>query len=92
METLPKAVVLFGLELSASVYIGIGVFGSVVETSPPMGLYLSVWTSLLFGAALLACIRGIYYFGTLRDRIAAREADAATARKISEVLPGGAPP
>ncbi len=90
METLPKAVAVFGLELSASVYIGIGVFGSVIETSPPMGASLSLWTSLLFGAGLLACIRGIYYFGTERDRIAASEAEAS--RKVSEALPGGAAP
>ena len=91
METLPKALVLFGLELSASVYIGIGVLGAVVETSPPMGPYLSVWSSLLFGAGLLACIRGIYYFGTQRDRIAAREA-ADASRKVTDALPGGAAP
>ncbi len=77
MDTLPKALALFGLELCASVYIGIGVFGSVVETSAPLGLYLTAWSSALFGAALLACIRGICCFGALRDRIAAREAAAA---------------
>ncbi len=91
MDTLPKAFVLFGLELSASLYIGIGVMGSLVEITPPLGLYVSVWTSLLFGAGLLACIRGIYYFGTQRDRIAAREA-AAASRKVSEPVPGGAAP
>ncbi len=74
METHPKAIVLFGLELSASLYIGIGVVGSVVETAPPLGLYLSAWTSILFGAGLLACIRGIRHIRMLRGRIAARAA------------------
>ena len=90
METLPKALAVFGLELSASLYIGIGVFGSVAETSPPMGLYLSVWTSLLFGAGLIASIRGIWYFGTQRDRIPALEDGPVTPRKISGVVPGEA--
>ncbi len=83
MDTLPKAIVLFGLELSASLYIGIGVYGSVVEITPPLGQYLTVWSSLLFGAGLIACIRGIYCFGTLRDRILAREEAAAESRSAA---------
>ena len=90
METLPKALAVFGLELGASLYIGIGVVGSVAETSPPMGLYLSAWTSVLLGAGLLACIRGIACFGTRRDGIASGEAEAS--RKVSEALPGAAAP
>ncbi len=89
MDTLPKTIVLFCLELSASLYIGIGVLGAAVEASPPLGLYLSVWSSLLFGAGLLACIRGICYFGTLREKILERE---AAPPKVSGVLPGEASP
>jgi len=77
METLPKSVILFGFNLSASVYIGIGVFGSLVEITPRLTPYLSVWSSLLFGAGALLCIRGIYYFGSLWDRMLAREAAVA---------------
>ncbi len=73
METLPKALVLFGFELCASVYIGIRVLGSVIEAAPPLGMYLSAGTSLLLGAALLAAVRGISEFSTERERTPARE-------------------
>lgn len=83
MDTLPKTIVLFGLELGASLYIGIGVYGSVAELTPPLGQYLTVWSSLLFGAGLIVCIRGICRFGTLRARILAREEEAAESRSAA---------
>lgn len=91
MGTLRKAIVLFGINLSASVYIGIGVFGSLVEMTPWLGPQQSLWSSLLFGAATLLCIRGIYYFGTMWDGILAREAAAKEMRVKVAALPTGLP-
>lgn len=87
MENLSKAILLFGLELSASLYIGIGVYSSVVGTTTPMGLYLSVWSSLLFGAGLLACIRGVFCFGPLRHRILGRQEAAAQPEPVAPPEP-----
>jgi hypothetical protein len=35
---------------------------------------LSIWYGVAFGAASLLLIRGIWYFGEMRDRLAAQEA------------------
>ncbi len=72
METLRKSIALFCLELGVSLYIGIGVVGSVADTAAPMGSYLSTWTVILFGVGLAACLRGRPGLGPLRDRIVAR--------------------
>ncbi len=77
MDTFPKSIALFCLELGASLYIGIGVAEAVAAAAPPLGTYLSVWMWLLFGAGLAACLRGMPGFGPLRDKIVARAHDAA---------------
>ncbi len=77
MDTLPKSIALLGLELGVSAYIGAGIAGSVGDAAPPEGMYLSVWTALLFGAALVACLRGIPGLRPLREAAPARTEDAA---------------
>lgn len=74
-KRLRKALVLLGLNLCASLYISLGVYGSLVEITPSIVQYQSAWSALGFGAAALLLIRGIYYFGTEWDRIIAREGD-----------------
>ncbi len=77
METLRKSIALFCLELGASLYIGIGVVGSVADAGAPMGSYLSAWTMILFGVALAACLRGMPGLGPLREKIVARAQEGA---------------
>ncbi len=74
MAALPKKLVFFCFNLCASLYIGIGGYGTAVGLGPKLLQDLSIWYSVAFGAASLLLIRGICYFGELRDRIAAKEA------------------
>lgn len=72
--TLSKGWAMFGINLCASLYIGMGTYGSTLDLVPRMMDSLSVWYSLVYGIVALVLIRGLLFFGTLRDRIAAREA------------------
>jgi hypothetical protein len=75
MATLPKKLVLFSFNLCASLYIGIGGYGTAMGLSPTLLQSLSIWQAVAFGAASLLLIRGIWYFGEMRDRLAAQEAE-----------------
>ncbi len=74
MLVLPKNVVMFGFNLCASLYIGICGYGTALGLGPRLLGTLSIWYSVAFGAASLILIRGICYFGQLRDKIMAKEA------------------
>jgi len=76
MKTLGKKTVTFCFDLCASLYIGIGGYGMIVWLGPNVLQTLTIWHSVAFGSASLLLIRGICYFGDLRDKIAAREAAA----------------
>ncbi len=74
MESLRKSIALFCLELGASLYIGLGVAGAVADA--PLGSYLSAWTMILFGVALVACLGGMTGLDALRRKIVARAQDS----------------
>jgi len=74
--TLPKKLAIFCFNLCASLYIGIGGYGIAMGLGSKLLQMLSIWYSVAFGLASLLLIRGICYFGEMRDRIAAREAAA----------------
>jgi hypothetical protein len=71
---LTKGLALLGVNVCASLYIGLGTYGSTLGQVPRLMDALSPWHSVLFGALAALLIRGIFYFGTMRDRIATREA------------------
>jgi hypothetical protein len=73
MEALPKHVVVLCLNLCSSLYIGIGGYGTAFGLGSNLLSSLTIWHSVAFGAASLLLIRGICYFGGLRDRIVTRE-------------------
>ncbi len=72
--TLSKGWAMFGINLCASLYIGMGTYGSTLGLVPRMMDSLSAWYSLFYGIVALVLIEGILFFGTIRDRIAARDA------------------
>ena len=85
----PKKLAIFGFNLSASIFIGLCVYGLLLyskEGSPPAGSLLS---SALYALAAVGCIVGICYFGRQWDLRNAEEARAAKA-EISKDLPSGA--
>ena len=77
MKTFPKSIGLLGLEIGAGAYIVAGIAGSPGDAAPPQGMYLSVWTSLLFGAALVACLHGIAGIRPQPEQVPAPQEDAA---------------
>jgi len=74
MATLPRTLVIFCFNLCISLYIGIGGYGMAMGLDPMLLQSLSIWYGVAFGAASLMLIRGIWYFGEMRDRLAAQEA------------------
>lgn len=84
--TLPKPLVIFCFNFCASLYIGAGTYGAVLEMYPKILGALPAWSSVAAAAALLLLIRGICYFGGLWDKILVRE--AAILRKKDEAKNG----
>jgi len=76
VATLPKKLVIFCFNLCAALYIGIGVYGMAIGLWSKRLQTLTLWHSLAYGVASLLLIHAICYFGEMRDRIAAREAEA----------------
>ena len=74
MATLPRTLVIFCFNLCISLYIGIGGYGTAMGLDPTLFQSLSIWHAVAFGAASLLLIRGIWYFGEMRDRLAAQDA------------------
>ena len=74
MLVIPKNIVMLGFNLCSSLYIGIGGYGTAFGLGPNLLSSLSIWHSVAFGVASLVLIRGICYFGMLRDKIFSREA------------------
>lgn len=73
----PKKLAIFGFNLSASIFLGLCVYGLLLyskEGKPPAGSLLS---SALFALAAIGCIVGICYFGRQWDMRNAEEAQAA---------------
>lgn len=76
-----KAVVIFFLYLSIYSYMCIGGVGMVLALASPSTIAsMPAWQSAAVGAASVACINGIYYMGTMLDRIHAAEQKASEAR------------
>lgn len=70
----PKKLAIFGFNLSASIFLGLCVYGLLIyskEGTPPSGSLLS---SALFALAATGCIVGICYFGRQWDLRNAEEA------------------
>ncbi|MGB5995145.1 MAG: hypothetical protein WBG20_06975 [Candidatus Deferrimicrobiaceae bacterium] len=73
----PKKLAIFGFNLSASIFLGLCVYGLVIysnEGKPPTGSLLS-WA--LSALATIGCIVGIGYFGRQWDLRNAEEARTA---------------
>lgn len=73
----PKKLAIFGFNLSASIFLGLCVYGLLIyskEGKPPAGSLLS---SALFAVAAIGCIVGIGYFGRQWDMRNAEEAQTA---------------
>ncbi len=69
-----KKCVSFGFNLCSSLYVGICGYGMAMGLGSRALSNLTIWHSAAYGIASLLLIRGICYFGELRDRIAVREA------------------
>jgi hypothetical protein len=72
-----KKLAIFGFNLSASIFLGLCVYGLLIyskEGKPPAGSLLS---SALFAVAAIGCIVGICYFGRQWDMRNAEEAQTA---------------
>jgi len=73
----PKKLAIFGFNLSASIFLGLCVYGLLIyskEGKPPAGSLLS---SALYALAAIGCIVGIGYFGRQWDMRNAEEAQTA---------------
>ena len=73
----PKKLAIFGFNLSASIFLGLCVYGLLLyskEGKPPTGSLLS---AALFAVAAIGCIVGICYFGRQWDMRNAEEAQTA---------------
>ena len=73
----PKKLAIFGFNLSASIFLGLCVYGLLIyskEGKPAAGSLLS---SALFAVAAIGCIVGICYFGRQWDMRNAEEAQTA---------------
>lgn len=81
----PKKLAIFGFNLSASIFLGLCVYGLLIyskQGSPPASSLLS---SALFALAAVGCIVGICYFGRQWDMRNAEEAQAAKAKTPKEI-------
>jgi len=81
----PKKLAIFGFNLSASVFLGLCVYGLLIyskEGSTPVGSLLS---SALYALAAVGCIVGICYFGREWDLRNAEEAQAEKAKTPAEI-------
>ncbi|MBI5342218.1 MAG: hypothetical protein HZB63_02670 [Deltaproteobacteria bacterium] len=76
MATLPKKLVIFCFNLCASLYIGIGGYGTAMGLGSKLLQTLTIWHSVAYFTASILLIRGICYFGQMWDRISAQEAAA----------------
>lgn len=82
----PKKLAIFGFNLSASIFIGLCVYGLLIysKDAPPAGSLLS---SALYALAAVGCIVGICYFGRQWDLRNAEEAQAARTEPPKEIPP-----
>jgi len=81
----PKKLAIFGFNLSASVFLGLCVYGLLIyskEGSTPVGSLLS---SALYALAAVGCIVGICYFGREWDLRNAEEARAEKGKTPAEI-------
>ena len=80
-----KEVVTFFLYLSIYTYMCVGGAGMVLELASPMVVAsMPAWHSAAVGAVSIACINGVWVFGSKLDRIVASEELAGQLR--SELL------
>ncbi len=79
-----KKLAIFGFNLSASIFLGLCVYGLLIysKEAPAAGSLLS---SALFALAAVGCIVGIGYFGRQWDLRNAEEARAAKAETPKEI-------
>ncbi|NNG45607.1 MAG: hypothetical protein HKM86_00635 [Deltaproteobacteria bacterium] len=86
----PKKLAIFGFNLSASVFLGLCVYGLLLyskEGSPPAGSLLS---SALYALAATGCIVGICFFGRQWDLRNAEEAQTAKEIPSQKEIPSRA--
>jgi hypothetical protein len=86
----PKKLAIFGFNLSASIFLGLCVYGLLIyskEGKPPAGSLLS---SALFALAAIGCIVGIGYFGRQWDMRNAEEAQTAKEIPSQKEIPSRA--
>ena len=76
-----KALVIFFLYLSIYTYMCIGGVGMVLAFASPTTITsMPAWHSAVAGAASVACINGVFLFGSKLDRIHAAEQRTSEAR------------
>jgi hypothetical protein len=76
-----KGFVTFFLYLSIYTYIALGGIGFVLQAASPGAIAaMPAWHSAAFGAVSVACINGVYLFGSRLDRIHAAEEGIRLAR------------
>jgi len=83
----PKKLAIFGFNLSASIFLGLCVYGLMIyskEGKPPTGTLLS-WA--LFALATIGCIVGVGYFGRQWDLRNIEEAQAAKETPSPKEIP-----
>lgn len=81
---IPKKLAILGFNVCASIFVGFCVYGLLVHyegAAPRAGA--SILSSFAFGAAIMACIAGICYFGAQWDRRNAEEARKSKAPPAS---------
>jgi len=83
---LPERFVPVFLNLSAVVYMALGVYGWQMQVDPEMITRMSEDRSLVYGLLAALSINGVFFFGDLTDRI--RAAKDAVARKRREMFGG----
>jgi hypothetical protein len=64
----PKKLAIFGFNLCASIFLGFCVYGLLIYSEGGKGTSGGVFSSLLYGFCIAACIVGICYFGAQWDR------------------------
>lgn len=80
-----KGVVTFFLHLSIYTYMVLGGIGIVLQaTSPASIASMPAWHSAAFGAVSVACINGVYFFGSRLDRI--HEAEEVVRHARAELM------
>jgi hypothetical protein len=76
-----KGVLTFLLYLSIYTYMCIGGVGIALEFVSPMAIAsMPAWHSAAVGAVSVACINGMYFFGSKLDRLHESEHRASLAR------------